>query len=51
MYARSATAPNVARGLWNWSAAGASPTVVDIMQGDTAGTGPNDNVLDADFGP
>ena len=60
MYARAATAPNVARGLWDWS--GATVTPVNVMAGDTEGaygvtvegvtgpTGPGDNVLDADFG-
>ena len=50
MYARSATAPNVARGLWNWST-GAAPTAVDIMTTpvDTAGISATDKLLDADF--
>jgi len=47
MYARAADEPKGApRGMYDWSQAGAQPTVVDPLQADAAGTG--DNIYDAD---
>jgi hypothetical protein len=49
MYGRVPNMPNVARGLWDWSAATGGPTSVDPAEGDTPGIG--DNISDSSDQP